>query len=99
MKNAFPSVGLLGALGLLLAALSATLSTPLAAQEPARRPNVVVILGDDQAWTDYGFMGHAEIRTPHLDRLAASGLVFEHGYVPSSLCRPSLASIVTGLYP
>lgn len=99
MKNAFPSVGLLGALGLLLAVMSATSSTPLAAQEPARRPNVVVILGDDQAWTDYGFMGHAEIRTPHLDRLAASGLVFEHGYVPSSLCRPSLASIVTGLYP
>ena len=62
-------------------------------------PNVVVILSDDQAWTDYGFMGHADIRTPHLDQLARRSLVFSHGYVAAPLCRPSLASIVTGLYP
>lgn len=68
---------------------------------PARvpRPNVVLILSDDQAWTDFGFMGSDVIRTPHLDRLAAQSAVFPRGYVPSSLCRPSLASIITGLYP
>ncbi|WP_018969201.1 sulfatase family protein [Rubritalea marina] len=60
------------------------------------RPNVVVILSDDQSWADYGFMGHPEIQTPHLDQLADESLVFEHGYVASPLCRPSLASIVTG---
>lgn len=60
------------------------------------RPNVVVILSDDQAWSDYGFMGHPEIQTPHLDKLASESLVFERGYVASPLCRPSLASIVTG---
>lgn len=65
----------------------------------AGSPNVVVILGDDQAWTDYGFMGHREIKTPHLDRLADQSACFINGYVPSSLCRPSLASIFTGLYP
>ena len=64
-----------------------------------RPPNVVLILGDDQAWTDFGFMGHPTIRTPHLDRLAAEGVVFTRGYVPASLCRPSLATIITGLYP
>lgn len=63
------------------------------------RPNVVFILGDDQAWSDYGFMGHPDIQTPHLDRLAARSLVFERGYVASPLCRPSLASMVTGRFP
>lgn len=62
-------------------------------------PNVVVILGDDQAWTDYGFMGHPEIKTPHLDRLASQSACFTQGYGPTSLCRASLASIITGLYP
>jgi arylsulfatase A-like enzyme len=62
-------------------------------------PNVVLIISDDQAWTDYGFMGHRHIRTPNIDRLASQGLVFKRGYVPSSLCSPSLASILTGLYP
>lgn len=61
-------------------------------------PNIVLILGDDQAWTDYGFMGHPEIKTPHLDRLASQSACFTQGYVPSSLCRPSLACILTGLY-
>jgi len=62
-------------------------------------PNVVLIISDDQAWTDYGFMGHPTLRTPHLDRLAREGLVYPRGYVPASLCCPSLVSIITGLYP
>lgn len=63
------------------------------------RPNIVLILSDDQAWTDYGFMGHADIQTPHLDQLAAESLVFEKGYVTCPLCRPSLASMITGKFP
>lgn len=65
----------------------------------ATPPNVVMILGDDQGWTDYGFMGSKIVRTPHLDKLASESLVFPRGYVPSSLCRPSLATMVTGLFP
>jgi uncharacterized sulfatase len=65
----------------------------------AAGPNVVMIIGDDQAWGDFGFMGHPVIRTPNLDRLASQSLVFTRGYVPSSLCRPSLATLATGLYP
>jgi len=52
-------------------------------------PNVVLILSDDQAWTDYGFMGHPDIKTPHLDRLPERSLVFKRGYVASPLCRPT----------
>ncbi len=62
-------------------------------------PNIVLIVSDDQGWADYGFMGHPHIRTPHIDALAAESLVFTRGYVPISLCRPSLASLVTGRYP
>lgn len=66
---------------------------------PAATPNVVIVLGDDQAWTDYGFMGHPAIQTPHIDRLASQSAVFTRGYGPTSLCRPSLASLITGRYP
>ena len=65
----------------------------------ADKPNVVMIISDDHAWTDYGFMGHEQIQTPNLDRLATQSLTFPRGYVPASLCCPSLASIVTGKYP
>lgn len=65
----------------------------------AEKPHVVLIISDDQAWTDYGFMGHEAIQTPHLDKLAAESLTFQRGYVPDSLCRPSLTTIVTGRYP
>ncbi len=61
-------------------------------------PNVVMIISDDQAWTDYGFMGHDDIATPHLDRLAKQSVVFRRGYVPTALCRPSLMTLVTGHY-
>jgi arylsulfatase A-like enzyme len=65
----------------------------------ARPRNVVLIISDDQHWRDYAFMGHPHLRTPALDRLARESLVFTRGYVPSSLCSPSLASIITGRYP
>jgi len=65
----------------------------------AAPPNVLLIISDDQHWGDYGFMGHPAIQTPHLDRLSKEGLTFRRGYVPSSLCCPSLASIITGRYP
>jgi arylsulfatase A-like enzyme len=75
--------------GLLLVTAAAT----------AGPPNVVMILGDDQHYGDYGFMGSTVVRTPHLDKLASEGMVFRRGYVPTSLCRASLATMVTGLWP
>ncbi len=61
-------------------------------------PNVLMIVADDMAWTDYGFMNHPWIKTPNLDKLAAEGALFPNGYVPTSLCRASLATLLTGLY-
>src|SRR5438445_486100 len=88
------SLGRLAAFALLLGPVSTA-----EAADAARPPNVVLIISDDQAWTDYGFMGHPHVKTPHLDKLAAQSLVYRRGYVPSSLCCPSLASMITGLYP
>jgi arylsulfatase A-like enzyme len=65
----------------------------------AERPNIIFLLSDDQAWTDYGFMGHPDIKTPNLDKLASEGLLFRRGYLAAPVCRPSLASMVTGLHP
>lgn len=64
----------------------------------ADKPNVLMIVGDDWGWTDFGFMGHPDIQTPHLDRLAKEGALFPNGYTPTSLCRASLASILTGQF-
>lgn len=62
------------------------------------RPNIVLIISDDQAWTDYGFMEHPHIETPNLDTLASQSVLFTRAYVSTALCRPALASLATGLY-
>ncbi|MFM2171540.1 MAG: Arylsulfatase precursor, partial [Verrucomicrobiota bacterium] len=77
-------------------ALLATLCLAKAEEEPL---NIVYIISDDHCWTDYGFMGHAQVKTPNLDQLAKESLLFKRGYVPSSLCCPSLATILTGKFP
>ena len=62
------------------------------------QPNIVMIISDDQAWTDYSFMGHSVIETPNLDKLAKQSALFRRGYVPTALCRPSLMTMITGRY-
>ena len=63
-----------------------------------KSPNVLYIISDDQSWTDYGFMGHPQIKTPYLDKLANESVLFERGYVPTALCRPSLVTLINGQY-
>src|SRR5205809_483734 len=53
---------------------AAALASTSRAADP-RPPNIVLIVSDDHAWTDYSFMGHAQVRTPNLDRLAGQSLV------------------------
>ncbi|WP_372896979.1 sulfatase [Stieleria sp.] len=75
--------------------LFSALFAPFSSAAP---PNIVLLLSDDMAWTDYGFMGHPDIETPNLDKLASEAAVFPRGYVPTGLCRPSLATLLTGHY-
>ncbi len=62
-------------------------------------PNVVMIISDDQYYADFGFMGNEQVQTPHIDALAAKSARFVNGSVPTSVCSPSLATLLTGLYP
>ena len=83
--------------------LAGTLALPLdglgQARQPARPPNVLLIISDDQGWGDYSFMEHPAIQTPNIDRLASQGVLFTRGYVAAPLCCPSLAALLTGLHP
>lgn len=64
-----------------------------------QRPNIVYILCDDHRFDAMGFMGHPFLETPHLDAMAKNGVQLTHAFVTNSLCSPSRASILTGLYP
>ena len=63
-----------------------------------KRPNVVFILTDDQRWDHLSCMGHPFLKTPNIDRLAEEGALFENAFVTTSLCSPSRASFLSGLY-
>src|SRR5437660_9146470 len=79
----------------LLAALAVTPS--LAAAAPERRPNVVVILADDQGWGDLSANGNTNLSTPHVDSLARDGATCERFYV-CPVCSPTRAEYLTGRY-
>jgi uncharacterized sulfatase len=66
-------------------------------QKPAK-PNVILIISDDQGFNDYSFMGHETITTPHLDKMASEGQLYTRGYV-MPVCSPTLASLLTGKLP
>jgi N-acetylglucosamine-6-sulfatase len=63
-----------------------------------KRPNVVVILTDDQRWDCLGCAGHPHLKTPNIDRIAKEGVHFKNAFCTTSLCSPSRASILSGLY-
>ena len=62
------------------------------------KPNIIIILADDAGYSDFGFMGSNEIKTPNLDQLAFDGVTFNNAYVSASVCSPSRAGLLTGMY-
>ena len=83
---------------LVIAALALLLSPSALAAAPATKPNILLIVSDDQGYADAGFQGSKDIVTPHLDRLAASGVRFTNGYVSHPFCSPTRAGLMTGRY-
>lgn len=71
----------------------------IARADEAVRPNVVLIMADDQGWGDTGYNGHPELKTPNLDALAADGLRLNRFYTAHFNCSPTRASVMTGRHP
>ncbi|MEP6536566.1 MAG: sulfatase-like hydrolase/transferase [Bryobacteraceae bacterium] len=79
--------------------LSGITATALAQRSSARPPNIIVILSDDQGSRDLGFLGAKDLKTPHLDAMAASGMHFTNWYANAPMCAPSRAGLLTGRHP
>jgi len=86
---------------LIIAAISLCLSaSQVVADEAAgktRRPNVVIILADDQGWGDLSVNGNTQLQTPHIDSLARDGVMLDRFFV-CSVCAPTRAEFLTGRY-
>ena len=83
------------AIGFALACLLVS-TVPAAAEE---RPNIVLIVTDNQSEKLLGAYGNEDIRTPNIDRIAEEGMLFTHAFAASGVCSPTRASIMTGLMP
>ena len=71
---------------------------PADAEDASTRPNVLLILVDDLGYGDLGCQGAGDMRTPHIDRLAASGMTFTNFYANCPVCSPTRAALLTGRY-
>lgn len=86
---------IVGSASLLAAAVGAGLTDPAVAQ--GVRPNIIYIVADDMGWKDVGYHG-SDIKTPNLDKLAATGARLEQ-YYAQPMCTPTRAALMTGRYP
>ena len=82
----------------MLFAFAAGSTTAANSPAGAERPNLILLLTDDQRWDTLGVAGNPVIETPHLDRLAAEGLLFRNAFVTTPICAVSRASILSGQY-
>lgn len=65
----------------------------------AERPNIVLVMADDQGWGDMAYNGHEQLKTPNFDQAAAAGLRFDRFYAAAPVCSPTRASVMTGRHP
>ena len=71
---------------------------PLISHAAPKRPNIVLLLTDDQSYHSVGYSGNKQVKTPNLDSLAKDGVIFDRAYDTTSICMASRAQIFTGLY-
>ncbi|MGB1889652.1 MAG: sulfatase-like hydrolase/transferase, partial [Akkermansiaceae bacterium] len=70
-----------------------------ASLQAADRPNIILIMTDDQGWGDTGYNGHPHLKTPHLDQMQAEGVTFTRFYSGAAMCSPTRGSCYTGRNP
>ncbi len=83
---------------LLAACLLVGRGAAFAADPPDRKPNILILLGDDLGWGELGCQGNTQIPTPNIDAIAKSGVRFTQGYVSGPYCSPTRAGLMTGRY-
>lgn len=88
-----------GTMRLRLIIISVLLLVGCQNQEREPQPNIILLMADDLGWDDVGFNGSEVVHTPNLDRLAASGIIFNRFYAASPVCSPTRASVLTGRHP
>jgi len=88
-----PALGFAFGLAILASGCRSTAPTPAPA-----RPNILFILLDDLRWNALGYAGHPHVRTPNIDRIAREGVNFKNAFCTTSLCSPSRASLLSGVY-
>ena len=69
------------------------------AGDGGKRPNILLVMADDQGYGDCGFTGHPFVKTPNLDEMARNALVFQHFHAAAPVCSPTRASVLTGRHP
>ncbi len=84
---------------LILFAIAVSVLSIIAATGADDRPNILLVMADDQGYGDAGFTGHPFVLTPHLDEMAAQSVVFNRFYAGAPVCSPTRASVMTGRSP
>lgn len=75
------------------------LGTNLCGAEAEGKPNIILVMADDQGWGDTGYNGHPLVKTPAMDAMAAEAFVFDRFYAGAPVCSPTRASVLTGRNP
>jgi arylsulfatase A len=78
--------------------IAQTLYVPLLKAQSSERPNIILLLADDQGFGDFSIHGNPHVQTPHIDQLGRTGVQFDRFYV-NSFCAPTRAALLTGRYP
>ncbi len=87
------------ALTCIAALLLAPLASLHASNAPVKKPNIILMMGDDHGWEETGYHGHPHVKTPVLDEMAATGLRMDRFYAAHPSCSPTRASFLTGRHP
>jgi len=72
---------------------------PMSTRAKPPRPNIVLVMADDQGWGQTGYYNHPKLKTPNLDAMAKAGLRFDRFYAAAPVCSPTRASVITGRTP
>jgi len=86
-------------LALLMSCLAASHACGRPVEEPAPRPNVLILMADDWNWPQSQGVADRNLQTPTLDRIAREGVIFRNAFVDSPSCTPSRAALLTGMHP